>query len=227
MEKIAICITTRNRCDAFTKCITSHESFKPKGARLFIVDDASDDIYVESEFRFDKRAGIPAAKNKCIELAMDWGADHVFLFDDDTYPVCEDWHLPYINSGIPHLCYTFYDNVCGMLEVKGGSKYKIHSTGNGCMMYMSKSCVEAIGGFDADFGMGKYEHTEYSHRARNTGLIPHPFIDVMRSGDLIFCMDENGDVERSINGIEATKLIMKNSSLFHRKHKDVGFKPYV
>jgi hypothetical protein len=29
---------------------------------------------------------------------MDAGCEHLFLFDDDAWPIADNWHLPYIES---------------------------------------------------------------------------------------------------------------------------------
>src|SRR5690606_13367573 len=106
-----ICITTRNRPEAFHKCWLEWEclALEHQNVETFYVDDASDNIYLEGKnvYRFTERVGIPSAKNKSLELAMDWGADHIFLADDDVYPISTDAITPYIEAGQHHLCYTF------------------------------------------------------------------------------------------------------------------------
>jgi hypothetical protein len=32
-----------------------------------------------------------------------------FLWDDDAWPIADNWHLPYIESPEPHLAYQFLD----------------------------------------------------------------------------------------------------------------------
>lgn len=159
---IAICITTRNRPNTFAKTESEIYRLKPIGAYIFLVDDASDE-YVLHDYRFSERAGIPRAKNKCLELAMSSGAEHIFLFDDDCYPIAKDWHLPYINSPYKHLCYTFAK------RISGDNSHSFHQMGNGCMMYFHRSVIETIGGFDTRFGMGKFVNA--LHIARNSEYV--------------------------------------------------------
>ena len=84
MEKIAICITTHNRKEVFETSLAAWNKYKPKNAKIFIVDDCSI-VPVKSDYRFDIQAGIAKAKNKCLELAKDY--DHIFLVDDDIRPI--------------------------------------------------------------------------------------------------------------------------------------------
>ena len=95
-SKIGIGITTHNRYDIFKKSYDEINRFLPSGAVLVVVDDASDTPVKEATFRFNENVGIAKAKNKCFELLYDSGCEHFFLFDDDCYPLVEDWYKPYM-----------------------------------------------------------------------------------------------------------------------------------
>lgn len=198
MEKqtIAICITTRNRPKELRKCIEQHEKHLPKNARIFVVDDASEPPAYRYDCRMVERSGIPRVKNECLKLAIKFGCEHIFLYDDDTYPIADRWELPYINSPYPHLCYSFNSVSNFRLERYG---HKAHRPpANGCMMYVHKSVVDRIGGFDTNFGIGKFEHNQFSNRCVSAGLIPYPYIDVVDSDKLIYSMDKYKEVERTM-----------------------------
>src|SRR5690606_33861640 len=137
------------------------------------VDDASDVPVKGATFRFEYNAGIAAAKNKCIELLDD--CEHIFLFDSDTYPVVRNWHLPYIDSGVKQLSFTFDRLADGRangrkLIREHISTLKEYASPCGCMLYIHKSVVETIGGFDVDYPQWGMEHVDYSNRAYNAGL---------------------------------------------------------
>lgn len=204
---ISIAITTRNRPEPFWKVLKAIEKHTQCDYQLIVVDDASDEPYCNADYRFETRSGIPAAKNKCLELAK---YDHIFLFDDDTYPIVDGWYLPYMNSGKNHLCYTFLQKY----KEKDGFTY--HQLGNGCMMYFTRKCLEIVGGFDWNFGLGKYEHVNLSRRIFNAGLTDAPFMDVMGSGNLIYCMDQSGEIERSFTPKEMREQLDSGRE-YHRK----------
>ena len=87
--KIGIGLTTHNRPEVLEKSLAEHRKFLPEVAVLVVVDDASHPPAKApgaTLFRFPHNAGIAAAKNKCIELLMDAGCTHFFLFDDDSWP---------------------------------------------------------------------------------------------------------------------------------------------
>ena len=204
---ISIAITTRNRPEPFWKVLRAIEKHTHCEYQLIVVDDASEEPYCNADFRFEQRSGIPAAKNKCLELCEH---DHIFLLDDDTHPIADDWYLPYINSGKNHLCYTFLHKY----KEKDGFTY--HQLGNGCMMYFTRKCLEVVGGFDWNFGLGKYEHVNLSRRIFNTGLTEAPFMDVVGSGGLLYCMDQSGEVERSFTPEEMREQLDSGRE-YHRK----------
>src|SRR5690606_14568308 len=136
MAEIAIVISTRNRPKEFQKTFYGIESHLPNDAVLLIVDDASNENYANAHYRFEKRAGIPKVKNMCLQLAMNTGANHIFLFDDDIYPVIDGWEKPYIESGINHLSYNFNEHYQGVnqRQSKEVDGFKISSIPNGCML---------------------------------------------------------------------------------------------
>jgi len=215
---ISICITTRNRSKAFNLVLAQIEEHTKCEYQLVVVDDASDNQYCSVDYRFFKRAGIPAAKNKCLELAK---YDHIFLFDDDTYPISDDWYLPYINSGKEHLCYTF------LTAFKRKEGFKYHTLGNGCMLYVTRKCIDIIGGFDWNYGLGKYEHVDFSRRIYNAGLTESIFMDVENSSNLLYCMDQKREIARSFDKVEMRTLLHSGGIHFRKNMNSKELIPYV
>lgn len=216
--QITIAITTRNRSISFNNVISKIKEHTNCDHQLIIVDDASSEIYCAATYRFNERVGIPAAKNKCLELSKN---DHIFLFDDDTYPISDNWYLPYLNSGKEHLCYTFLDHY------KEANGFKYHRLGNGCMMYVTRKCIDVVGGFDWRFGLGKYEHVNYSNRVHNSGLTESVFMDVIGSEKLLYCMDQKNEIQRSFTQKEMAELLSKGSNHFRKNLTSKEYIDYV
>jgi len=215
---ISICITTRNRPEAFNIVLDKIMKHTHIGYQLIVVDDASENNYWGYDFKFNERVGIPAVKNKCLQLAK---YDHIFLFDDDTYPISDEWYLPYINSGKEHLCYTFL----AKHKVKDGFKY--HVLGNGCMLYVTRKCIDTIGGFDWNYGLGKYEHVDFSRRIHNAGLTESVFMDIDNSHELLYCMDQKKEVQRSFTREEMRILLKSGEKHFQKSRKSKEYISYV
>ena len=86
METIGIGITTRNRYKIFPKTLANIKKFQPENSRIEIVNDSDD----------EHRLGIARAKNRCLKALED--CEHIFLFDDDIYPIKHGWAEFYIDA---------------------------------------------------------------------------------------------------------------------------------
>ena len=180
--EIGIGVTCFNRNTQIVDTIKRINEFTKVPFKLVVVDDGSKIPVAEATFRFEKNQGSPIAKNKCLELLDD--CEHIFLLDDDTYPIKEGWEQLYINSGIKHLNYTFkypFKIVDGVLHFQNP---------NGCMIYIHHDVLDKVGGFDTGFIKYGYWHGAFSNRVYNAGLIPHPFIDVKESSKYLYCLDQ-------------------------------------
>lgn len=233
MEKIAICITTRNRYGIMRKSYTEWKTKLPDNSRIFIVDDASinkpDDLH--PDFRFEENVGIAVAKNKCLELVKDY--DHIFLVDDDVYPKVRGWEKSYIESGINHLSLTFEKNSKGIYHsprIRKESEYNgliSYTAPNGCFLYIRKICLEVAGGMRTDFKKWGFEHYEYSQRIYAMGLTPKPFLDVPNSLDLIEVLDYHSSVKSSVDAKEKPELIRNNKNVLDKYFGSKEFVPFM
>lgn len=229
MESIAICITTRNRQAILRKALSNWVQYFPDNAKLFLVDDASNDIF-HSDYRFETQQGIAKAKNKCLELAE--GYDHVFLVDDDVYPKVQGWEKPYIESGLNHMALTFERNSKGHLYSpsvrKSGSwnGYNTYTAPNGCFLYLTRKAIDTAGGMRPEFGIWGFEHVEYSQRIHLLGLTPHPYIDLPNSLDLIHVCDYYNEVKSSIPANVKGQSGRENLRIWEKLGGKAEFVPY-
>lgn len=225
---IGIGITEHNRPKVLKKSLEYHRKHLPKNAKLVIVDDASTMPLIGADYRFEHNAGIAAAKNKCIELLSD--CEHIFLFDSDTYPIVENWHLSYIDSGIKHLSFTFPKLASGR---PNGRVFKNTRNGIteyespcGCMLYIHRSVIDTIGGFDVDYPQWGFEHVDFSQRAFNAGLTYSRYLDVSNSLELLCSLD----YMQSVNGSTPTHIrsiaITENKKRLRTRSKSREFMPY-
>lgn len=191
--KIGIAISHHNRPEVLATAFEHFTAHMPKDAKLVVVDDASD-VPVNADFRFETNVGIARTKNKGIELLMAAGCDHLFLFDDDTYPIDDNWWKPYVESKEPHLMYNFtkYSDgtpVGDCIEVYRDDEVVAQGHPRGCMLYITADVVSTVGGFYTGFGLAMEEHVEYSQRIFNAKLTTFKFADVVGSDKLIYSTD--------------------------------------
>lgn len=233
--KIAVCITTRGRDKYLTRSIKNHLKYLPKGAQIFVVDDGSEqrkELSGVGYYYFPENVGIPRAKNKCLELASEWGADHIFLFDDDIYPLVKDWHKGYVGSPEAHLQYCWSDIKPG--EYGNAHYYSVgkrlyeddklfsFSHPRGQMLYIdAKKVLPRVGGFDPIYGRGMVEHVDWSWRIHNAGFSTWKNQDIVGSEHLFYSIDENANSEpdhvTTIDNFMRTVVDRENQRILHAK----------
>lgn len=192
---IAIAITTYNRSGFLADTLERILALRPEGCPVIVVDDGSAvPVAVPREvtlYRFDSNQGIATAKNKCLELLCETRAQHFFLFDDDTYPTASGWWEPYVNSDQPHLMYNFAQGPDHWVSHQIGSDgyHRAFQTPRGCMLYVQRHVLDAVGGMHTAFGKHGGEHGDWSTRIHRAGLTWAPFADVPQPA--IHCRDQD------------------------------------
>lgn len=161
--------------------------------------------------------GIPQAKNDCLRN-LDY-CDHIFLFDDDCYPLVRGWEIPYINSDEHHLCFTWRRKV---LQTNG--RLVNYELPDGQMMYFTKRCLDAVGGFDEEYDTWGFEHVDYSQRVYNAGLTSWKYMDVVNSKSLLYTLDQDSQVRTSVP--DRGLYIAKNKARFEAQKDSKEFKAY-
>lgn len=229
--KIGIGITTRNRHELLNVSFVQMLKHFPKDALLVIVDDASNvplnSPFMDFTYRFNENVGIARAKNKCLELLEE--CEHIFIFDDDTYPISDDWWKPYVESKEPHLMYQFKlrgKPSSDMRELYRGDKIVAYSHTRGAMLYINRSVLDVVGGMDTAYGQGMYEHTDWTNRIHNAGLTTHRAMDVVGSNKLIYCLDQDVGVESSIPPEVRRRNLRANRGLYQKSKTSKEYKEY-
>ncbi|WP_426346367.1 glycosyltransferase family 2 protein [Cronobacter universalis] len=232
---IGIAISTHNRPDVLKQAIKQHLKHLPAGALVIVVDDGSKPAAAVPDgvqfIRHEVSLGIVASKNASLEALMDAGCEHLFLWDDDSWPTADNWHQPYIDSPEPHLSYQFLDlagpRKLNDLSVLYRDEKHIAYTGQrGVMLYYHRSVIEKVGGFDPIYGRGMYEHSDLALRIHNAGLTTWAYADVVGSEKLIHSLDEHEAVERSVPKPDRLALVERNVKI-HNERRDAGFTGYA
>jgi hypothetical protein len=230
--KIGIGITTRNRADVFPKTYAEIARLTP-GAKIVVIDDASDIPVtgLSDVIRFEQNVGIARAKNACLEALYDAGCEHIFLFDDDAYPLVEDWWKPYVESPEPHLMRIFPDlagtkKLNDIRKIYEGDGHVAYTGPRGMMLYVERRVLDVVGGMDVAYGKWGYEHGDWSNRIHNAGLTTWRFADVIGGENLIYSMDEHQTVNRGTTPPERAALVKENVKLYHANWDSAAFKSF-
>lgn len=231
--KLGVAISTRNRPALFSQCYDNYKKFLPEGAVLKVVDDASDIPVPEADYRFETNAGISRVKNMCLQLLYLEGCEWICLSDDDLWPIVHDWHIPYIESGEPHLMYEFVDFKNGTKLNDNAIIYKdskkiAYKHCRGAFLIVHRSVLDRVGGFDTEFKTYAYEHSSWSIRIHNAGLTSFRFQDVHGSENMFYCDDyENNNANTTVKGQVRKELVEYNKKLYDQKMNDSHFIPFI
>lgn len=200
---VAVVLNT-NRCDDTVTCLRSLEKSNYPNLGIIVLDNASTDgsvAKIQADFpsvqlvNLEENLGYAGNNNVGIKLAIEQGADWVFVLNEDTIvsPTCLDI---LVNSAqamrspgiIGPMVYTFgSENIIssaggkidwwradglnvGMGEVDYG-QYQRHPVDfiNGCGMLVSRKAVEKAGLLDESFFI-YYEETDWCARIRKMGF---------------------------------------------------------
>lgn len=213
---IGIGITTRNRPECLEACLRHFTEFG-YGDKVVVIDDNSElwqvNKIVAESFNINviykystSRLGVSKAKNACLWELRDY--DHVFLFDDDTWPQCYNWAETWINinevNGVGHSMFNVtaaelldlnpaFRAVVQPIASIGDNETKMVSFSNcfGVMLYFNRKCIDALGGYpnDAPHLYG-YEHAQISKRANMAGFTRgHQYLTPAIASNLIYSID--------------------------------------
>lgn len=233
--RVGIAISTHQRPEVLKRAIEQHMKYLPAGALVVVIDDGSKPAAVVPDgvqlLRHETSLGIVASKNASLSALMDAGCEHLFLWDDDAWPIADGWYLPYIESPEPHLAYQFLDlagrNKLNDIAALYRDEQHVAYTGQrGVMLYYHRSAIEKVGGFDPVYGRGMYEHSDLALRIHNVGLTTWAYADVTGSEKLIHSLDEHEAVERSVPRPDRQALVERNVKI-HNERRDAGFTGYV
>jgi len=173
---IGIGITTTPNRKFIDETIAAWRRWLPDGAKLEVYEDKN----------FD---GISVAKNKLLNKLSD--CEHIFLADDDTYPIKDEWWKPYIESAEPHLQYNFTNGPdhWGLHVVSRFGNHVSYDKSRGCMLYVERRVLDIVGGMHNVFGKHGREHEDWSERIHKAGLTKRPFQDIDEK--YFYCADED------------------------------------
>lgn len=155
--RIGIAITTHNRPEVLKHAIEQHMKHLPSGALVVVIDDGSSPAAIVPDgvklVRHEQSRGIVASKNASLTALVDAGCEHLFLWDDDAWPIADNWHFPYIESPEPHLAYQFLDlagprKINDMTVLYRDDKHIAYTGQRGVMLYYHRSAIDKVGGFD-------------------------------------------------------------------------------
>lgn len=167
--------------------------------------------------------GVAYSTNKCLDALKD--CDHIFIFNDDCFPIKKGWEKVYTETGLNHLLY--FRETVDIENMKTENGVDWFTNCGGCLMYITKEVIEKVGYLNKDYGLYGYEHAGYSMRIHKAGLTPHPYMVPSNAGEYIYSLDYDNyldfgiDHKPSLTVKEAEDSIKENRQIFFEDIKTI------
>lgn len=159
---VGVAISTHRRPDLLERAVTHWSRALPD--LLVITHDVAGE-------------GVAATKNRGIAALMDAGVDHLFLADDDVWPLAAESWERYVADPASHLMLCWGTS----RRIADDGHYTTWSHPRGVLLYVARPVVERVGGMRTDFGRFGHEHVEWSRRIHQAGLTAAPYMDLSDS----------------------------------------------
>lgn len=211
-NNFAVAISNRGRKDVLKNTLEQWEKHYPNLEIIVVHDDS------------DSPRGIAKTKNICIDRLLETDCEHLFIADDDIYPITSNGLEMYAKSPYKHMSFSFEKDYTGnryssdvfIKSVVNG--HNIFNSPNGCLLYCHRSVLESGIRYDENYGVWGKEHMDFSVQVRKSGLTPYYFIDVKDSDKHFYSHDQKGTVESSVPEDVRVSLIKKNTDYFNKKY---------
>jgi glycosyltransferase involved in cell wall biosynthesis len=178
---IGIGITTYKRPHLLEKCLDQIKRFTKSNYRLYVATDTDED-----------RRGVAKRKNECLYFLQD--CDYIFLFDDDCYPIKEDWEKKIIEIHLATNEHHFVYNKAPFVALKSvffqnGHMLESYEASGGVFIFLTKKVIQEVGGFYTGYDLYGFEHIGYSMRIKRKQLTSDWFISLPMFKDYIYALD--------------------------------------
>lgn len=221
---VAICHFNRQKY--INDIIFAVRNTTPKGTRIVVCDDGSDNINILEDVVLlqGKNLGVAANKNRALWALQD--CSYSCILEDDLLPTKKGWFETYEKaaqlSGINHFCRVQDKQV---QETKPEFAQFMHQHGlspiygptpRGDLTFITNNVINRIGAFNPKFRGAGYAHGEWSHRVWRAGLIGHPlkWVDIREARDTF---EQVGDTEGGrwmLNMKEVKKQLQRNEKIY-------------
>lgn len=124
-------------------------------------------VYIDKE-----RKGPAYGRNQCLLNLLARGCTHIFLFDDDCYPVMGGWEKVFVEEAqkasidFINLPEYFKDK---MIDYPN-APIQYWNGGDAQFLYLTKHAVDTLGAFNEGYGRYGFDGIAYIYRAQQAGL---------------------------------------------------------
>ena len=167
--------------------------------------------------------GVAATKNRGIAALMNAGCTHLFLADDDVWPVADNWADLYVSDTEPHLMHCWGEDRL----ISDDGHYTLWREARGALLYAERRVIDRVGGMRLEFGRWGGEHREWSRRIHNAGLTAQRYADLSAAGEGVWhALDRGRQVPSTVSKDERARLHAEHRRLKDEFWGSSNFVPY-
>ena len=163
--------------------------------------------------------GVAYSKNENLKALKD--CDYIFLFDDDCFPIHDDWVNFFVSSGENHLLFMndrFHGAYTTQTKAYKTDKLNIvvlkhYDNCGGVFMMLKKEVIDKVGAF-GNYSQYGFEHAGYSQRIFKARLTYLPYPMLMGTEFFIKALDYEGTIKSSVSDEVKQREIDKNRMKF-------------
>lgn len=146
----------------------------------------------------DQYRGVAYSKNQNLRALKD--CDHVFLFDDDCWPIHDEWVEFFVDAEQNHL--LFLNEF-----IHGKPNGNVYKNCGGVFMYMNKPTINRVGAFNEKFNPYGFEHAEYSNRCYG---LTNFYLCLKKTSKYLRALDYEGYNMSSLTDKQKQKYVREN-----------------
>lgn len=157
--------------------------------------------------------GVAYSKNENLKALKD--CDYIFLFDDDCYPIHDEWVNFFVNKmEVPtaHLLYLNDKLHSKILDGHTNGVYRYDNCG-GVFMALTKHVVNKVGAF-GDYSQYGFEHAGYSQRVHKAKFNYSPYLCAKGTDKYLRALDYEDKIQSSVSDEVKQREIDKNRIKF-------------
>jgi hypothetical protein len=151
--------------------------------------------------------GVAYSKNENLKALKD--CDYIFLFDDDCYPIHDEWVNFFLFGIGTHVLFLNKSHNL-MYEINGLETYR---DCGGVFMMLTKEVVAKVGAF-GNYSQYAFEHAGYSQRIYKAGLTNAPYQMLKGTDKYLRALDYEGKIQSSVSDEVKQREIDKNRIKF-------------
>lgn len=167
-----------------------------------------------------QKLGVAQAKNRTMRVLYDAGCTHMFLFDDDCYPMMDGWVGYVIDNARKHnLQYVGLPESFKSNLIRNDGEFTTWDGMLGCFLFQTRAAMDTVGYYNSAYKQYGYEDAGRSERLRRAfGYAPGQHPSLLRLPSYVYSEDVYArDPTPNLSHAEKLKFIDLNRNEWNRE----------